>query len=142
SEVAALRRVGNHGNITQLLSYDQHYLTLTLRHEQGQSLDKFLDSSQRCTIPPSSAILVWKQVTSAVSHLHSLNLVHDDIKPDNIVWSPEDHHAVLIDFGAALDLDVLPKDYFNPSGTPSYAPPEFLLKRKGPEADVWELGIV
>lgn len=49
---------------------------------------------------------------------------------------------MLIDFGAALNLALLPAGYFNPSGTPSYAPPEFLRKKKGPQGDVWALGVV
>lgn len=49
---------------------------------------------------------------------------------------------MLVDFGAVLNLAVVPNDYFNPSGTPSYVPPEFLNKRKGPAGDVWALGVV
>lgn len=88
-------------------------------------------------------------MASALSHLHSLRLVHDDVKPDNILWDPRASRAVLVDFGAALDFHstvLLPRDDwdFNPSGTPSYAPPEFLDRKKGRggEGDVWALGIV
>lgn len=77
-----------------------------------------------------------------LSHLHARRLVHDDVKPENIMWDPVGRRAVLIDFGAALNLADLPRGYFNPSGTPSYVPPEFLDRRKGIKGDVWALGIV
>lgn len=86
--------------------------------------------------------MILRQMADALSHLHARRLVHDDVKPENIMWDRLQSRAVLIDFGAALDYGKLPQTYFNPSGTPSYAPPEFLQGRKGPEGDIWALGIV
>lgn len=77
----------------------------------------------------------------ALAHLHANSITHDDVKPDNIMWDPVTQHSVLIDFGAALNHRVLPPDWFNPSGTPPYAPPEFLQRRKGNAGDVWALGV-
>lgn len=64
------------------------------------------------------------------------------MKTEDFIWSPDSQRAVFIDFGAALNLAILSEDYFGPSGTPSYVPPEFLVKRKGKEGDVWVLGLV
>lgn len=57
------------------------------------------------------------------------------------MWDQAAQHSVLIDFGAALNHNVLPENWFNPSGTPPYAPPEFLQRRKGSAADIWALGV-
>lgn len=78
-------------------------------------------------------------MASALAFLHSVSIIHDDVKPDNIMWCGENEHGVLIDFGATL-MD-MPQDYFNPSGTPSYAPPEFLARKKSAKGDIWGLGI-
>lgn len=134
-------------HITSLLSADSADLSLTLRLEPGQSLDRFLDAegaSQRCTLSRAAGDTILRQMASALAHLHARRIVHDDVKPDNIMWDPARGRAVLVDFGAALDFAVLPDDYFNPSGTPSYAAPEFLDRKKGRggEGDVWALGIV
>ncbi len=80
-------------------------------------------------------------MASALAHLHARSIIHDDIKPENIMWSAEHKRGVLIDFGAALNQNVLSNGYFNPSGTPSYAGPDFLNKIKGPKGDIWSLGI-
>lgn len=131
-------------NITSLLASDSTELTLVLRLEVGESLDKAVDAEQRCTLSNEEGNIILRQMACALSHLHSLRLLHDDVKPENIIWDPVGSRAVLIDFGAALNLAVLPDGYFNPSGTPNYAAPEFLDKRKDAngKGDVWALGIV
>lgn len=129
-------------NIASLLSSSPLNLTLTLRLEPGKSLDHFVDVSHHCTLAPADGAAVLCQQAGALSHLHSRRLIHDDVKPENIIWDPVAKRAVLIDFGAALNLATLPAGYFNPSGTPSYAPPEFFKRKKGPEGDVWALGVV
>lgn len=134
-------KLGVQVHITQLWDSDISRLTLTLRAEPGQSLDKYVDSHQKSTLPTGDSITLWKQVSSALAHLHANSITHDDVKPDNIMWDPATQHSVLIDFGAALNHKVLPADWFNPSGTPSYAPPEFLQRRKGSAGDVWALGV-
>lgn len=81
-------------------------------------------------------------MSNALAHVHNTcSLIHDDVKPDNIMWDSQSRKSVLVDFGAALNRRVLPEGFFNPSGTPPYAPPEYLLRRKGVEGDVWALGV-
>jgi serine/threonine protein kinase len=123
------------------LGADVTQLTLTLRHEPGQSLDKHVDSHGKSTLSSEDSTTLWKQISGALAHLHASSITHDDVKPDNIMWDPPTHHSVLIDFGAALNHKVLPPGWFSPSGTPSYAPPEFLQRRKGNAGDVWALGV-
>lgn len=100
-----------------------------------------MDSHQESTLPTGDSITLWEQISSALAHLHANSITHDDVKPDNIMWDPTTQHSVLIDFGAALNHKVLPPNWFNPSGTPPYAPPEFLQRSKGSAGDVWALGV-
>jgi serine/threonine protein kinase len=123
------------------LDADFTLLTLTLRREPGQSLDKYVDSHGKSTLSSGDSTALWKQIASAIAHLHANVITHDDVKPDNIIWDPATRHSVLIDFGAALNHRALTADWFNPSGTPPYAPPEFLQRRKGNAGDVWALGV-
>lgn len=133
-------------NLALLLASDPANLTLTLRLEHGKSLDKFIDTEQQqqqhyCILSHDAGESILRQMASALARLHARRLVHDDVKPENIMWDPLRSHAVLVDFGAALDLAALPEGYFHPSGTPSYAAPEFLRRQKGAEGDVWALGV-
>ena len=96
----------------------------------------------KSTITRSACEVLLRQMSSALAYLHAKSIVHDDVKPDNIMWSNEQNRAVLIDFGAAFDPSSLPQKHFEPSGTPSYVSPEFLNRRKSDKGDVWALGIV
>ncbi|ROV95363.1 hypothetical protein VSDG_06088 [Cytospora chrysosperma] len=129
-------------NITQLLDANTTDLELTLRFEPGLSLDRYVDSDMKSTLSPSDCATIWAQTSSALAHLHSTcALIHDDVKPENIIWDPLSRNSVIIDLGAALNRKLLPDGFFNPSGTPPYAPPEYLRRRKGVEGDVWALGV-
>ncbi|KAH9857425.1 kinase-like domain-containing protein, partial [Lenzites betulinus] len=83
----------------------------------------------------------------ALQALWRLNIVHQDIKPHNILID-HDGRAVLSDFGlAAL---VPPGEYntwreYSEAGTPAYMAPEILLRDHatsghGAAVDVWSLG--
>ncbi|WYZ44064.1 hypothetical protein EsH8_VII_000500 [Colletotrichum jinshuiense] len=145
NEVDALNLAGAHDKITLILASDPGDLTITLRHEPGRSLDLYIDPGTRhTTLSPADADLVWSHVSGALAYLHSRSILHDDVKPDNIIFSPAAPHprAVLIDFGAALvNPSFLPSGGWTPSGTPPYAPPEFLQRRKGYAGDIWGLGV-
>jgi serine/threonine protein kinase len=65
-------------------------------------------------------------------------LVHNDIKPGNILYSRE-RGAVLCDLG----LSTYAKNPPTTGGTPWYVPPEFIaVKQRGAPSDVWALGVV
>ena len=64
-------------------------------------------------------------------------MVHNDIKPANILYAP-DRGAVLCDFGLSTPAANSPSG----GGTPYYVPPEFIgNKSRGPASDVWALGV-
>jgi serine/threonine protein kinase len=85
---------------------------------------------------------IFKQIANSVFYLHSNNIVHRDIKDENVVIDNA-LNTKLIDFGAAELIPVYASDYFQTfRGTFLYTPPELLVNpiHRGPEADIWCLG--
>jgi len=86
------------------------------------------------------------QITQGVSHLHSLKLVHRDIKPQNVLVKavktnrPTDGlpklHFVISDFGLAKPLEEGPESAFAPTanhtaaGTTGWRAPELLVSNR------------
>ncbi|KAF1878002.1 hypothetical protein Lal_00041751 [Lupinus albus] len=84
-----------------------------------------------------------RTIISVIESCHSLGVMHRDLKPENFLFINHDEDSPLkaIDFG--LSTFFKPGDIFNDEvGSPYYVAPEILLKRYGPEADVWSAGII
>jgi serine/threonine protein kinase len=84
---------------------------------------------------------VFAEILSAVLYLHENQIVHGDLKPDNIVMD-SDGHPKLIDFGFSTTTGILTREA--KYGTITYAAPELLEPGQYDAApvDVWALGIV
>jgi serine/threonine-protein kinase 11 len=85
------------------------------------------------------AAAIFAQVVSGLRHLHSVGIVHQDVKPSNILVT-DAGEAKIADFGIghtfASAHDVI--------GTPAYQPPEILEEstlRDPVKEDVWSLGV-
>ena len=71
------------------------------------------------------ASYMYRQVLSATSYLHSLNILHRDIKDENIIVDRR-FNIKLIDFGSAIYMEE--GKLFNTfCGTVEYCSPEVLL---------------
>lgn len=77
----------------------------------------------------------------ALTLLHGANLLHRDLKPDNIFFAP-DESPVLIDFGNARGLVAQQTQTTSLALTPGYAPPEAYASRAvfSPASDIYSLG--
>ncbi|MDE6464101.1 MAG: serine/threonine protein kinase [Muribaculaceae bacterium] len=67
---------------------------------EGTSMEKMTDGRP---LSEDNAFGIIRQIASALQYLHSRNILHLDLKPANIIISP-DGHATIIDFGEATDI--------------------------------------
>ncbi|VDD82010.1 unnamed protein product [Mesocestoides corti] len=84
----------------------------------------------------------FRQIVSAVQYCHAKNIVHRDLKAENLLLD-ESMNLKIADFGFSNNYSSGRKlDTF--CGSPPYAAPELFLGRKydGPEVDVWSLGVI
>jgi len=91
----------------------------------GQSLRDKL--SKEGELPVAEAVRILRDVVEALSHAHKHNVVHRDIKPDNVMLS--DRHALVTDFGIAKAVsEATGREQLTTAGvalgTPAYMAPE------------------
>ena len=90
----------------------------------------------------ASIFVIFSQILAAVAYLHEHNIVHRDIKDENICID-SNFVTKIIDFGSAEKYSI-GSNFNSFRGSLLYTPPELLesAHHRGPEADVWCLGIV
>jgi serine/threonine protein kinase/outer membrane protein assembly factor BamB len=94
---------------------------LAMEHVPGLSLRQLLELGP---LPYERALPILSQIGEALDYAHGMGIVHRDVKPSNILVTPEGH-AVLIDFGLAAmaERSLLTADGAV-LGTPHYMAPE------------------
>ena len=86
--------------------------------------------------------LRWmREVAAAVAHAHHCNVLHCDLKPANILITPDDH-AMVLDFGIARATFDATNEAEPLRGTlPYMAPEQFLAREFSPAGDIYSLGV-
>lgn len=99
------------------------------------------------SLTPAQVQVLGEDLISAIAHIAALDLVHRDLKPDNIMFRGDGVTPAVVDFGLVRDLNarsLTQTHVMQGPGTPLYAPAEQLLNEKGRidwRADQFSLGV-
>jgi tRNA A-37 threonylcarbamoyl transferase component Bud32 len=137
-----------HPNVARVYDYGQEpdgLVYIVMEYLSGYTLGSVLSARRKLT--PARAVDVMIQVCAGLSAAHDRDIVHRDIKPDNIVLVPaqdDEGRPVEIvkvcDFGIAA-LGTTRTDEGNAAGTPEYmAPEQSTGSSVSPSADVYACG--
>jgi serine/threonine protein kinase len=112
-----VQRLG-HGTAADLAGVPFHYLVL--EYMSGGDL---LSRCRKRPLTLEEALYYFRQVCDALGEAHARNIVHRDIKPNNLLFSANGVVIKLIDFGVAKMRGGI-DDEVTRVGTDIYAPPE------------------
>ena len=142
-EIKVLQQI-SHQNIVKFYEQLQgnNNLYLVMEYVRGIGLNNHLVARSMKRLHEPEACTIFTQVISALKYCHERNIVHRDIKLENIQL---DLHCnvKLIDFGFATCIPNNKKSLIF-CGSPSYMAPEIINKVEyyGPPVDIWACGIV
>jgi serine/threonine protein kinase len=136
-EAEAVSRL-SHPGLVGVLDTGPDFIVLDL--VEGESLDSLI--GRRGALPPAEALGILERIADALDHIHAHGIVHRDVKPSNILVSP-DGGVRLTDFGVA-HLSWAPMTRTGELlGSPAYmAPEQIALGDVEPASDVHALGVV
>jgi tRNA A-37 threonylcarbamoyl transferase component Bud32 len=143
NEIQLLMKVAHCKNVISLLEVfeSKDYYFLVSEYATQGDLSSLMKKKQRFTEEEAKPIFI--DVLNGIEELHKLNIVHRDLKLDNIVLT-ETGKACITDLG--ISKLVPPGELLKDScGTPAFEAPECLDLQKGYDgfgADIWSLGIL
>lgn len=146
-EAKILGKLGSHSQIPMLLNYFETggEFFLVQEYVRGSTLARLVRRSGCLSEVAARQFLA--EMLPLLDYIHRNNVIHRDIKPQNIIRCEDDGRLVLIDFGAvkeklvqALDSSLkLASTHF--IGTVGFAPPEQFSLRPVFASDIYALGM-
>jgi len=125
---------------------------LVMEYIEGRSLQHWVDQvrDRRERLAPDLIARLGEAVATAAHSLHQQNVVHQDLKPANVVIRPSADDdigdAVLLDFGLSYHghyPDLLAEELRHAIGSPVWMAPEQVVGVRGdPRSDIFAIGVM
>ena len=113
---------------------------LVFEYVEGSTLRQLIKSQG--PLEPTEIVRLADQIADALTIAHTHGIIHRDIKPDNLLMTPNGD-VKLADFGVARMPDAALTKEGQFLGTPCYAAPETLQKGNyGPHSDLFSFALV
>jgi eukaryotic-like serine/threonine-protein kinase len=138
----------NHPNIVPIYTVEEkdNLVYFVMAYIKGDNLGVRLQ--QHGPIAPVEVRRILREVADALAYAHNRNVIHRDIKPDNIIIDDETGRAMVTDFGIARALTDSGDSRLTATGmaigTPAYMSPEQSAGDRAIDgrSDLYSLGVV
>lgn len=119
----------------------KHETHLIIEYCDGGNLGSFIKRSRKLTIEQIQRI--GGQLISGINHLHKKKIIHQDIKPGNVMLTGDHKQIKIIDMGVSHTLDrTFQVTESAQQGTLRYMAPEQAHDRLSLLSDIWSFGCV
>ncbi|MDZ4786808.1 MAG: serine/threonine-protein kinase [bacterium] len=147
-EAEALEKLGNFDRIPRLLAYFEEGGEFYLVQEliEGSTLSSEMPPG--CHWLESAVIELLQDCLTTLEFVHSYNVIHRDVKPDNIIRRQSDRKLVLVDFGTVKETNTQVNESIGEApntigiGTYGYMPVEQIRGKPRKSSDIYALGII
>ena len=142
-EAKAIGRMAHPGIVTVYdVGEDQETVYIAMEFLEGVPLSTY---AKECSLSSNELASIGIQVAESLDYAHARGIVHRDIKPQNIMITP-DARVKITDFGIAHIEDPAAAQQTQAGeilGTPNYMSPEQVLGRKvDGRSDLYSLGVI
>jgi serine/threonine protein kinase len=141
-EAVRLDELGKHPQITELYAYftQDKRQYLVQEYIQGKNLQQELEESG--TFNETQILQLLKKLLPVLYFVHKNQVIHRDVKPDNLIRRASDHQLFLVDFGAAKFATHTALAVTGTTiGSAGYAAPEQALGKANFSSDIYSLGV-
>uniref|UniRef100_A0A182QNS4 Protein kinase domain-containing protein n=1 Tax=Anopheles farauti TaxID=69004 RepID=A0A182QNS4_9DIPT len=139
-----MMNVLHHSKIAQLYAayeFDRTFCVMMELVEGGELFDRVLD--EKFVLTEKACAIFMRQICDAVAYIHGNNIIHLDMKPENILCLTEAGNRIkIIDFGLAREYD--PDNKLQVLfGTPEFVAPEVVnFEAISFATDMWSVGVI
>lgn len=145
---ARLASVLSHPNIVSVVDFGEDPdwgLFIVMDLVEGEPLSRRVERGGRLSVETACTVAI--QLARALQHSHAHDVVHGDLKPDNVLCVDGPEQAAwqvkLLDFGTAEIASRARQREKCVAGTPEYMAPERIIGgAPSPAVDIYSLGIV
>lgn len=140
----------DHDNVVRVYERGQHddgRQYIAMEYLEGESLRQHLGTNDR--LPLAQALELWEQAVRGVAAAHRKNVIHRDLKPDNLFLARREQddgtieQLKVLDFGIAQIRSDRPARGTIRIGTPGYvAPEQWMYGEATARSDVYSLGVI
>ncbi|MEM1542838.1 MAG: FHA domain-containing serine/threonine-protein kinase [Ignisphaera sp.] len=135
---SSLLRMLNHEHVVRYIdSFEDYGLpVLVMEYAKGINIEQ---AASGVPLEEKEALARAIEILLAIDYMHSMSVIHRDIKPKNIIIGDDKTYLKVIDFGTATYLHYTGISYavISPGG---YTPPEQYRFMASPQGDIWSAG--
>lgn len=139
AEAYALKNL-DHPNIPKVIEIteDEDFVFIVQEYVKGDSFKQIFKNNEKVS---EKLLIFWMEtLAKTLNYLHNQGVIHRDIKPDNIMLTPEGQ-VKIIDFGLARNRSEVDEVDEKVIGTLSYTAPERFLKQSATiQTDIYGYG--